>query len=436
MNKIAKSAFEAGLVGAGGAGFPTHIKLQAAVSTVIANAVECEPLLAHDRALMIHSPQLVLQGLDLLTQAVGASRKIIALKKKYSDVRSTLEKIAPACEIALLPDYYPAGDEVELIKHILGVTVPENGLPLDVSVVVDNVETLANLARAQDGIPLTERSLTLCGEVKKSGVYRLPIGTKLADLIDLAGGTAISQYRIYTGGPMMGSMASPQDPVTKTTTGVFVLPPEHFLIAKRSIKLEHIIRQAQSACTDCRQCTDSCPRFLLGHDIEPHKIMRTINLGLTNNSRQMLAAHLCCFCGVCEYACPMWLSPRRVYEKTLQLLQRQNLDFNRTKRELIDHPMRRFRRIPASRLAARLGLTKYNVHLPYYPDAFTPQEVVILLKQHIGLPALPVVKPGDKILKGDLIADMPPGKLGAKIHASIDGLITSIDPEKIIIRRC
>jgi len=435
MNNIAQSALNAGLVGAGGAGFPTHIKLQASVATVIANGVECEPLLAHDRTLMTENPGLVLKGLDLLAQSVGASRKIIALKKKYSAARAALEKASPKAEIALFPDYYPAGDEVEIIKYLLNRTVPENGLPLDVDTVVDNVETLVNLAQAMDGFPVTQRTLTICGEIERPGVYKTPIGTKIADLLAFAGGTTIPDYRIYIGGPMMGNMASPETPVTKTTTGIFVLPAEHFLIAKRSLKLEHILRQAQSACTDCRQCTDACPRYLLGHDLEPHKIMRTVNLGLAANTREMLASHLCCFCGVCEYACPMWLSPRRVYEKTLSLLKEQNLAYPKNDRELQEHPMRNFRRIPGARITSRMGLTKYNVEMPHYKDVFNPKEVSILLKQHIGLPAEPLVKPGVKVLKGELIGEIPFGKLGAKIHASLDGTVSSIDREKIVIVR-
>ena len=423
------------MVGAGGAGFPTHIKLQAAVDTVIANGAECEPLLSHDRAGMVHHPRLVVKGLDLLAQAVGASRKIIAVKRKYSDARDALKEHCGSCEIKLLPDYYPAGDEVEIIKLVLGLTVPENGLPLDLGVVVNNIETLVNIARAAEGIPVTQRTVTICGEVKKSGVYIFPVGTLISAAIKFAGGMTVPNARIYTGGPMMGTLASDDEPVTKTTTGIFVLPHDHFLLEKRSLRFEHILRQAQSACTDCRLCTDACPRYLLGHDIEPHKIMRTVNLGIEGSAREVMSAHLCSFCGVCEYACPMWLSPRRVYEKTLEYLQEENLDFPKTERELRDHPMRNFRQIPGSRLTTRMGLDKYDLKMEYNAEVFQPDLVKILLKQHVGVPAEPVVAIGSKVLRGEVIGEIPAGKLGARIHASIDGVVTAADKTSITIEK-
>ena len=425
----------AGVVGAGGAGFPAHVKLQVAVDTVIANGAECEPLLSHDRAAMVHHPKLVVKGLDLLAQAVGASRKIIAVKRKYPDARDALEHHCGSCEIKLLPDYYPAGDEVEIIKLVLGLTVPQNGLPLDVGVVVNNIETLVNIANAAEGIPVTQRSVTICGEVKNPGVYIFPVGTLIADAVKYAGGQSLENVRIYTGGPMMGTLASDDEPVTKTTTGVFVLPHDHFLVEKRSVRFDHILRQAQAACTDCRLCTDACPRYLLGHDIEPHKIMRTVNLGIEGSAREVMSAHLCCFCGVCEYACPMWLSPRRVYEKTLEYLREEHIDFPCGEKELQDHPMRNYRRIPGPRLTTRMGLDKYNVKMEYYDEVYRPHTVKILLKQHLGVPAEPVVSVGSKVLRDEVIGEIPEGKLGARIHASIDGVVTAIDKTSITIEQ-
>ena len=434
MLNIANAVKNAGVVGAGGAGFPAHIKLEAAVDTVIANGAECEPLLSHDRAGMVHHPDLVIKGLNLLAEAVGASRKIIAVKKKYSDALAALRKHCDGCEILLLPDYYPAGDEVEIIKLALGVTVPENGLPPDVGVVVNNIETLVNIARAVEGIPVTERTVTICGEVNKPGVYVFPVGTAIADAVKHAGGSAMDNVRYYIGGPMMGTMADEQEPVSKTTTGIFVLAEDHFLVARRSLRFEHILRQAQAACTDCRLCTDACPRYLLGHDIEPHKIMRTVNLGIEGSTREVMSSHLCSFCGACEYACPMWLSPRRVYEKTLRYLHEENIPFPKNEKNLRGHPMRQFRRIPGPRLNSRMGLSKYDVKMEYSAAAWQPEVVSIPLRMHIGVSAEPVVAAGSKVLKGELIGEIPEGKLGARVHASIDGVVVSLDNGRITIK--
>jgi Na+-translocating ferredoxin:NAD+ oxidoreductase RnfC subunit len=422
------------VVGAGGAGFPTHLKLQTAVETVIANGAECEPLLAQDKATMLHQPQAVVEGLNLLAQAVGAKRKIIAVKKKYNSATTALEKFKDDCEILTLPDYYPVGDEVEIIKLATGKTVPEDGLPLDVGVVVDNVETLANIAQAIKGEAVTARWVTVCGEVKVPQVMKAPIGVKISDVVGLCGGSLIENPAFYIGGPMMGAVVEGDFPVSKTLTGVFVLPPEHPLLVKRALRMAWILRQAQSACTDCRLCTDSCPRFLLGHDIEPHKIMRIVSLSMEGRTREVLSAHLCCFCGVCEYACPMSLSPRRVYEKTWEQLNREGITFPHIRRDLQTHPMRAFRRIPSGRLLSRLGLNKYNVEVKYDDTKWSPKEVTILLKQHIGAPAEAIVSAGDKILRGQVIGEIPEGKISARVHSSIDGQVIAVKDEKITVR--
>jgi Na+-translocating ferredoxin:NAD+ oxidoreductase RnfC subunit len=404
------------------------------VETVIANGAECEPLLAQDKATMLHQPQAVVEGLNLLAQAVGAKRKIIAVKKKYNSATTALEKFKDDCEILTLPDYYPVGDEVEIIKLATGKTVPEDGLPLDVGVVVDNVETLANIAQAIKGEAVTARWVTVCGEVKVPQVMKAPIGVKISDVVGLCGGSLIENPAFYIGGPMMGAVVEGDFPVSKTLTGVFVLPPEHPLLVKRALRMAWILRQAQSACTDCRLCTDSCPRFLLGHDIEPHKIMRIVSLSMEGRTREVLSAHLCCFCGVCEYACPMSLSPRRVYEKTWEQLNREGITFPHIRRDLQTHPMRAFRRIPSGRLLSRLGLNKYNVEVKYDDTKWSPKEVTILLKQHIGAPAEAIVSAGDKILRGQVIGEIPEGKISARVHSSIDGQVIAVKDEKITVR--
>ncbi|MBC8205149.1 SLBB domain-containing protein [bacterium] len=433
-SETAEKVKAAGVVGAGGAGFPTHVKLQTAVDIVIANGAECEPLLGSDRAVMVKYPDKILQGLQLLAESTGARRKIIAVKKKYSEAIKVFQSCNSGCEFALLPDYYPAGDEVEIIKFALGEIVPERGLPLDVGAVVDNVETLMNIASAVEGIPVTRRYVTVCGEVKNPSVISVPIGASVKDTLDRCGGITIDDPVVYLGGPMMGTISGTDAPVTKTTTGIFILPDDHFLIQTRSITYKHIIRQAQAACTSCRLCTDACPRYLLGHDIEPHKIMRTISLKMNERTDEMMSAYLCCFCGVCEYACPMRLSPRRVYEKTLEYLMSESVEFNKKNSPPSEHPMRQYRRIPGARLMTRMGLDKYNKKLRFDDSEWTPQEVKIPLKQHIGFPAEPVVSISSKVLKGELLGEIPAGKLSARIHSSIDGTVTEVNTEYVKVR--
>ncbi|TKJ36922.1 electron transport complex protein RnfC [candidate division LCP-89 bacterium B3_LCP] len=435
---IAETARQAGIVGAGGAGFPTHVKLQANVEAVIVNGAECEPLLANDKALMTNRTQDLLHGLELAVKATGAQRSIIAVKAKNKDVINHLRSRtgSQAVEIFELSDYYPAGDEQEIVRDALGRTVPEAGLPLEVGALVQNVETLVNLAKADEGEVVTKRVLTVVGEVGKPAVVEAPIGMSAGEVIEQCGGITCDDPILYIGGPMMGEVTPSLDqPITKTLSGLFILPKDNFLIQKRSISMRHILRQAQAACTTCMQCTEACPRYLLGHRIHPHKIMGAVSLGLTDQSDTFLESFLCMFCGMCEYACPMWLSPKRVYAEVRAELSKKGSKYPRRERDYRDHPMREARRIPVSRLIRRYGLTKYDRKLPVEIKPLETQKVHIPLRQHLGIPASPIVSEGEYVKAGQLLGEIPDEKLGARIHASIEGRVIQVGPEEVIIER-
>lgn len=435
---IVNAAREAGIIGAGGAGFPTHIKLQANVETFIANGAECEPLLNNDKAVMLNRTSELFEGVELAAKATGARRKIIAIKAKAKEVIAHLESRMGlrGAEIFPLKDYYPAGDEQEIVHEVIGKTIPEAGIPLDVGALVQNVETLVNLARAMDGKPVIRRVLTVIGEVERPGVVEVPIGASIQDVIKACGGVTCTDPVAYTGGPMMGELAVDlNQPIMKTTSGIFILPADNFLIQKRSISMDHILKQAQSACTNCMQCTESCPRNLLGHKIRPHKIMNAVTLGLSYQSDVFLESFLCMFCGVCEFACPMWLSPKRVYAEIRAGLAAQNIRYPRVEKEYKDHPIRIYRRVSSGRLIRRYQLSKYDRKLPLSIQPIEIAKVRISTRQGLGLPALPVVSEGDWVKEGQLIGEIPEGKLGARIHASIEGRVTYSGPDAVEIER-
>ena len=176
----------AGVVGAGGAGFPTHVKYQARVDLVLANGASCEPLLTSDAHLMAAETDQVLTGLAQAMEAVGASQGLICLKSKH---RAALEAVSRGAEkrtgigVFELDDFYPAGDEHVLVNEVTGRIVPQGGLPLNVGVVVSNVESLLNVCLAQEGRPVTERMLTVCGQVREPMVTRVPVGMSVEEVI-------------------------------------------------------------------------------------------------------------------------------------------------------------------------------------------------------------------------------------------------------------
>jgi Na+-translocating ferredoxin:NAD+ oxidoreductase RnfC subunit len=381
----------AGVVGAGGAGFPTHVKLQFEVQMVLGNGASCEPLLSSDPYLMAHQPDQVLDGLLTAMDCTGSDKGTICLKSKHPKALAALrERIsgdgyAGRINVFELEDFYPAGDEFILVNEVLGKIVPEGGIPLNVLAVVSNVESLLNISRAMADIPVTERYLTVCGEVHEPVVCKVPIGTPADEVIALAGGPKISEFGIIMGGPMMGKvLAGGSEPVTKTTSGIIVLPPHHNVIRDKSRSLERMRFIAKSACTQCSRCTDLCPRYLIGHSLQPHRIMRHLayNPGMTGEVLE--DALICSECGVCEkFACPMMLSPREINAAIKQKLLKEGVK-REPKRETYQvSPFNSTRKIPINRLMERLEVTRYDTHPPFYEGDIRLTRVVIPLKQHI-----------------------------------------------------
>lgn len=416
----------AGVVGAGGAGFPTHVKISAKVGTVIANGAECEPLLRCDQQMMDIYAEKVVQGLRFAMEATGAKNGIIALKKKYHNAIESLQKVITssrhqAVSIFTLDNFYPAGDEFVLVNEVTGKLIPEGGLPLQVGVVVDNVVTLMNIAAAVDGQAVTERPLTVCGAVKNPVTAFFPIGTRISDVIRFAGGAAIAEYTILDGGPMMGTIVSENDVITKKTSGILLLPADSEVVYQKSNR--HAVKQIKSACEQCQDCTEICPRFLLGHNFECHKIQRSTAAGLPGNITQ---AFMCCECGLCDWICPVKLLPRRVNQEIKKKLIKQGVKNPHNKKPQSAHSMREYRKVPVERVLGRLDLLQYDKPAPFTDKKFEVPEVLIPLRQNVGVPALPVVKTGDSVKKGSLIAKIPEGKLSANIHSSINGKVTEV----------
>ncbi|SHM88313.1 Na+-translocating ferredoxin:NAD+ oxidoreductase RNF, RnfC subunit [Caldanaerovirga acetigignens] len=435
-NEIIEQVRNAGVVGAGGAGFPAHIKLNNKCDVVIANFAECEPLLFTNQALVMAKVDEVLEGLQLAMKATGAKMGIIALKKKYSDCKRVLSdklKDYDNMEIFELGDFYPAGDEHVIVREVLGRKIPMAGIPLDVGAVVHNVETLYNIKKAySDKLPVTEKFVTVGGAVKYPLVLNVPVGMKFSELLDLAGGPTAKDFILIDGGPMMGKEVGLDDVVTKTTSALLVVPINTLPYSSRRIKIDVQLKRARTACCQCRICTDLCPRYLLGHKLEPHKIMRAISFGLMD-AESLINSLLCSECGLCEVTCPMGLSPRNINASLKKMLFEKKVRFNKTLVET-ERPEREIRKFSAKKLLVRLGLSDYYRHIDYTDKKIKAKEVKLLLKQHAGSPAIPVVKVGDKVNKNDVVAKIQEGQLGANIHASIDGTVVKIDETSIVVK--
>lgn len=428
-----------GIVGAGGAGFPAHVKLAAPAETVIVNAAECEPLLHKDKEILKHHAAQVLAGLAAAMSLVGARRGVIGIKEKYHEVIELLGPFAgPHLEIQPLKDYYPAGDEFLLVYEVTGRIIPPGGLPRDVGALVMNVETLYNMAR---NVPVTEKFLTVAAEVSNPVSVCVPVGVSYGEVIEMAGGATTPEYALLVGGAMMGRLElDPARPVVKTDGGILVLPLDHPLIERRLQSFKTLNRIGKSACDQCSLCTELCPRYLIGHPILPHMEMRGLLFSATEdpdgrNTMPRLGTLSCCECNLCTlYACPEDLDPKNVCLQSKRELQSRRRKLSEQQWEFQPHPVLMERRAPLSRLTRKLGLDRYSNTGPLIDQKCRPARVVLLLKQHAGEPAEPTVRVGEKVKRGQVVADVPAGALGVPIHASITGRVTAVTTEIVIER--
>jgi Na+-translocating ferredoxin:NAD+ oxidoreductase RnfC subunit len=433
---------DAGIVGAGGAGFPTHIKLNTKAEYFIVNAAECEPLIETDKYLCRTFADELIKGILFISKHLEAKKSVIALKGKYkaeiAALKEAIENNGADIEIFEMRTFYPAGDEQIMVQQVTGKSVSERGLPIEVGAVVDNVGTVIGIYNAiTTGKKTTEKYLSVVGEVKEPLMLKVPIGTSIRDCIQAATPT-LSDYAIIFGGPMMGRVVDEdtlidQQYVTKTTGNIIVLPKDHYLIKRTKVSIDRIKHQTRSACIQCKMCTDLCPRYQIGHRIKPNLVMRNVwreNIIESNEEFEKCFGDAinCCDCGICEmFACPMGLSPRRVNQYMKGKLRERGITVEKNTNPKARSSVE-LSKVPTDRLIARLGLGKYNGLHAHTCITLSPKDVWIPFSQHIGKPAKAVKAVGDKVLEGELIAIADDSGLSANIHASINGTVCDITP--------
>ncbi len=437
INELKDLLREAGVVGAGGAGFPTYAKLSPQADTIILNCAECEPLLRLHRQVLKNYTYEILSTLYEISKIVGVENIIIGIKASYKEAVDAVNAEISSfnnMKVCTLPEIYPAGDEVVLTYEATGRVVPAGQIPLSVGVTVLNVETVYNVYKALNGEGVTHKYVTIVGEVENPVTIYAPIGTPIEKLIDMAGGVTIKDPAYLLGGPMMGNLGSPAQAVTKTTNAVLVLPKELPLVQRKQTKTSIDIRRAMSACCQCNYCTSLCPRHLLGHPIDPSALMNAAAHSVTSDTAPYVNAAFCSGCGLCEsYSCNQGLSPRALLNATKGALRQNGVKPPQNPDMMDVDNARPLRMIPVSRLRARLGLNPYNKPAPITEKQVKVKRLVIALSQHIGAPAEAIVKKGDKVTAGQLIAKPKDDALSVGIHASLSGTVRDVTDKNIII---
>ena len=433
---------ENGIVGAGGAGFPTYAKLDERAEIIIMNCAECEPLLKLHRQLLERHAKEILSAFALIAKTVGAKEAVIGIKKEYKATLDALHRYIeayPEMRIQLLPSAYPMGDEVVLIYEATGRVIRPGGLPIEEGVAVFNVETVYNVYRALEGqTPVVDKLVTVVGEVEHPVTVRVPLGTTIEQTVRCAGEITAKEPVFLVGGPMMGNLAGADSVVTKTTNAVIVLEQTHALVQKKRHNAAIDLKRAASSCCQCQTCTDLCPRHALGHPIEPHKFMRSAANQDFQETNVFLDTMFCSSCGLCEmYSCPQGLSPRSLIADYKAGLRSAGVKPPAGVQPAPVKESREYRRVPEKRLAARLGLTQYDVEAPLQEDSYVTGtypvgKVKLMFSQHIGAPAVPLVKAGTVVHKGEMIAQPGQG-LSVALHASIDGVVQKVESTYLVI---
>jgi len=428
----------AGVAGAGGAGFPSYAKLSKQADTLILNCAECEPLLKLHQQLLAKYAFEILSALSEIAKATGAKSVIIALKKHYRDAVDAVNAIIGQFEnfrISYLPNVYPVGDEVITIYETTGRVVPPGSIPISVGVTVFNVETVLNIYYAlSEEKPVTHKYVTVSGAVKKPITLKAPLGITFAELIQLAGGPIDEEYSVISGGPMMGTLVNRFDTVTKTTNGILVFPKTHRIVESKKTKISLSLKRAMGTCCQCRACTVTCSRNLLGHPIEPHYFMRSATSGDTQKIEPFINTFFCSGCGICElYSCPQSLAPRTLITNYKAGLRANNVAIPKEVATKDVDKNRKMKLVPMPRLTARLGLTKYNKPALLTESEMKTKKLRISLKQSIGAPCSPVVKKGQKISKDELLAKAQESALGLPLHSPVSGTVKDVSKDFIII---
>lgn len=428
---------DAGLVGDGGAGFPSYAKLAEGADTLVINGAECEPLLYTDYIIMKRELPLVLSGIQAVIWSMNIPRALFCIKKHTAERLSFSdgEKLAHGVYVKILPDVYPMGDEISLIFEATGRVVRPGALPISKRVIVYNVETMYNLGRTiKFGDPVTMKWLTVGGDVSEPMVVKVPIGTRVEDLFKKLGIEVGKNHVVLEGGPSMGKVINyRRASVSKVTKALIILPEDTQAVKAKLTDEKKAVKRAETACCQCTRCTDMCPRALLGYPLEPHKMVRTAMNAAEFSPALVLNATLCCACGVCEsLACNQGISPRAVIANYKALLAKNKMKYV-SEVDVFPAEEREYRMISSDKWAYTLGVARFDRVAEFAPEVKDFDRVEIPLGKYIGTPSSPIVKDGEIVKKGQLIAAASAG-LSVPFYATIDGRVT-VCAEKIIIDR-
>ncbi len=429
---------EKGIVGAGGAGFPSYMKLAAGADTLLVNGAECEPLLYTDYILMRDYMDKIVRGVRMVMDTCGMTRGMVCMKEHNVHALGLADgqELSAGITVKQLPNVYPMGDEINMIYEATGRVVRPGALPITAGVIVYNAETLYNICRAvEEELPVTEKWCMVGGDIPSPFVFRVPVGTRVRDVFRFYGVTVPDTHVVIDGGPSMGAVIPWQTAVImKNTKSLLILPKTIPAVISKLTDTRTAVTHCSSNCCQCTRCTDMCPRGLLGYPLEPHRMVRSVTTVAEVSPEMVKAATLCCNCGICELAaCCQGISPRTIINEFKKILGQNKMRYV-AESDVTPSPEREYRMLPSDRWKTMLGVKAFDRVAEMNSRVLSPACVEIFLRQHIGAPSVPCVKIGDTVSAGQMIAEAAEG-LSVPQYASIAGRVASVDATKIIIER-
>ena len=439
MSDLKQLLKDNGVVGAGGAGFPSYSKLAEGASILLINAVECEPLLYTSYTLLQERMRDILVGMRAVMDYAKIPVGLIAVKGYRAEKLGYADgqELAEGIRIKHVPNVYPMGDEINLIYTATGRVVPPGQLPITRGVIVYNTETIYNIGLvAQFGQPVTKTYLTISGDIPEAFCVKVPVGMKIAEVLEIMKVKVPDTHVVIDGGPSMGTIVNlSRDVVKKPCSGLLILPKTIPAVMNKLRTVDDNFRRAASVCCQCSRCTDMCPRHLLGYPLEPHKMVRSTLSAAQADPELIKTATMCCGCDICStLACCQDISPMQIIKQYKGILAKNRVKYVADANEqFTPSPEREYRMVSAPKWKEVLGVAKYDKFPPtYIEQKLAAKEVEVPMSQHIGAPAIPCVKVGDEVVENQMIAQAAEG-LSIPHFAPITGRVTYVDGTKIVI---
>ena len=440
MSDLKQLLKDCGVVGAGGAGFPSYSKLAEGASILLVNAVECEPLLYTSYTLLQERIRDIVVGMRAVMEYAKIPTGLIAVKGYRAEKLGYADgqELAEGVRIKYVPNVYPMGDEINLIYTATGRLVKPGQLPITQGVIVYNTETIYNIGLGvQFGQPVTKTYLTISGDIPKAYCVKVPVGMKIAEVLKIMNVEVPDTHVVIDGGPSMGTIVNlSTDVVKKPCSGLLILPKTIPAVRNKLRTKDENFRMASSVCCQCTRCTDMCPRHLLGYPLEPHKMVRSTLSAAQMTPELIKSASMCCGCDICgTLACCQDISPMQIIKEYKAILAKNKMRYVAGPNdEYTVSPERDYRMVSAGKWKDVLGVARFDKFPPIYVEQkLVASEVEVPMSQHIGAPAIPCVKVGDTVNENEMIAQAAEG-LSVPHFAPITGRVTYIDDKKIVIK--